>query len=917
MAAHVKAAQEQASAADGMAAAAAARLPERGRRLYRLLVSELYGSRLLEHAARLTLFVRAGAAAAGGIAGGGQTAISQNVVSNIVREAMCSLAGAYYRSAGATLGIPGTPDSRPDVPPPPWGPCAQYLALVDVVSALVAAGFGGGEDGKGAYGMPPEMAAPPQARSGQPGNASQPDPSAGREWDTFDLLLSMVEVQLDWPGQLQRGAGGGGAGNGDVGGDGGGARGGWSFLVGPRATHSLCMRVADLAIASGQDATATSGRQPGRGRGRLPADCAWHVAMRALVAARGLLLGPLSRRPGAAVDSPLLPVKYWEAVVRVLRMEAAPANVDEDLMATRAAFGQRLLHMMELPDMAATASLAPDAQPSGNVATAFSSGLVAGLERCSRFFGRSADRADMEMVCGVLLTGLATHPKGIHQLLAFGPPQQVAPLVATIGKLLHLCVDEAEAAVGAAEPASQASQAAAERAFAARLRIALQHSESGRGHVQRVLLAADSDEAAGVAACRRLVILASNIGQALTSLLSEPRVAALTSEGPAAVRPQLRQLLSFTVQRWLPALLRAALLAPHLPGYGSFMYNVALGSLDVWEVFMIAAAYPPRLASVRSAAEPLCFTATASASAGACTGSAANAAPGEAKLAAAADEAAAEGWRRWLRSGGGSPVPVLGMLLANMRHVNWCCGDVNMFCCCLAAAAFVEPEALRAELRAVAADAAAAPGEGGGGGGSEGAAGGSPSGPGSDAAGKVYTCGSGDRPSATATASASAPAARAQRTDGLPYPDDAWFHWTRNQLDAFLGPDVVSGGPELWDEVLRAEAALSGLAVGDGCHTTATTALAGGAGRGALCWAGALLSPAEAGAGLPTACANPRCTNLAGDSDADLATLGGGLRRCGGCGAVRYCSVDCQRAHWRAGHSAECGGGARRGRGGG
>ena len=30
-----------------------------------------------------------------------------------------------------------------------------------------------------------------------------------------------------------------------------------------------------------------------------------------------------------------------------------------------------------------------------------------------------------------------------------------------------------------------------------------------------------------------------------------------------------------------------------------------------------------------------------------------------------------------------------------------------------------------------------------------------------------------------------------------------------------------------------------------------------------------------------------------------------GLKRCSGCGAVRYCSAKCSKAHWRA-HKAEC-----------
>ncbi|GLC43621.1 hypothetical protein PLESTM_001496700 [Pleodorina starrii] len=51
-------------------------------------------------------------------------------------------------------------------------------------------------------------------------------------------------------------------------------------------------------------------------------------------------------------------------------------------------------------------------------------------------------------------------------------------------------------------------------------------------------------------------------------------------------------------------------------------------------------------------------------------------------------------------------------------------------------------------------------------------------------------------------------------------------------------------------------------------------------------------------------CANPTCLNLEGDSEAGLR-----LAACGRCGAAWYCCRDCQTAHWRAGHRAECGGG--------
>ncbi|KAG2497745.1 hypothetical protein HYH03_004478 [Edaphochlamys debaryana] len=57
---------------------------------------------------------------------------------------------------------------------------------------------------------------------------------------------------------------------------------------------------------------------------------------------------------------------------------------------------------------------------------------------------------------------------------------------------------------------------------------------------------------------------------------------------------------------------------------------------------------------------------------------------------------------------------------------------------------------------------------------------------------------------------------------------------------------------------------------------------------------------AEAAALLP-ACANPACASLEGDSEADVR-----LQQCGRCRRVSYCCRECQTAHWKAGHKAEC-----------
>jgi len=58
----------------------------------------------------------------------------------------------------------------------------------------------------------------------------------------------------------------------------------------------------------------------------------------------------------------------------------------------------------------------------------------------------------------------------------------------------------------------------------------------------------------------------------------------------------------------------------------------------------------------------------------------------------------------------------------------------------------------------------------------------------------------------------------------------------------------------------------------------------------------------------PSASAAPspdRCTHC-GAWAADLAREDRKLLKCSRCKRVRYCGRECQRAHWRAGHKAEC-----------
>ncbi len=62
------------------------------------------------------------------------------------------------------------------------------------------------------------------------------------------------------------------------------------------------------------------------------------------------------------------------------------------------------------------------------------------------------------------------------------------------------------------------------------------------------------------------------------------------------------------------------------------------------------------------------------------------------------------------------------------------------------------------------------------------------------------------------------------------------------------------------------------------------------------------LPPSRQGA-LPRlrVCGNPCCSNFGEKCEGALP-----FKQCGGCRAVRYCGADCQRAHWREVHKAEC-----------
>jgi hypothetical protein len=85
-----------------------------------------------------------------------------------------------------------------------------------------------------------------------------------------------------------------------------------------------------------------------------------------------------------------------------------------------------------------------------------------------------------------------------------------------------------------------------------------------------------------------------------------------------------------------------------------------------------------------------------------------------------------------------------------------------------------------------------------------------------------------------------------------------------------------------------------------GVDTAAATQLQGAAPH-------APAAPAAAAASSPRPPQQPRTCAVCGKPQSRQQKL----QRCAGCHSVRYCSTDCQRAHWRE-HRKDCAGGAGR-----
>ncbi|PNH02215.1 hypothetical protein TSOC_011830 [Tetrabaena socialis] len=178
-------------------------------------------------------------------------------------------------------------------------------------------------------------------------------------------------------------------------------------------------------------------------------------------------------------------------------------------------------------------------------------------------------------------------------------------------------------------------------------------------------------------------------------------------------------------------------------------------------------------------------------------------------------------------------------------------------------------------------------------------------------------CDSEDAPSLAQTAEAALPVlAAALACMAATFPSEVAAAVRRGSLTPPNGPQTLRAQQQLSRAGLAAVWSIGESLAGQGPRAADPTydwregtLVTGGGGEGGASSSssgalGAALLAAEAQpAGWPAlrACCNPGCVELAGPSEAELP-----LRVCGGCGVARYCSGQCQKAHWAQGHRRTC-----------
>jgi hypothetical protein len=119
---------------------------------------------------------------------------------------------------------------------------------------------------------------------------------------------------------------------------------------------------------------------------------------------------------------------------------------------------------------------------------------------------------------------------------------------------------------------------------------------------------------------------------------------------------------------------------------------------------------------------------------------------------------------------------------------------------------------------------------------------------------------------------------------------------------------MAGGGVDVGLAVAVEDGTVSGVEAGAAAESGRVKPAEGAAAStAAAAAAGVAAAPAPAPASGPSTAAGVAAV-LAGKHCAQCLRSDKGVKYklCSGCEAVRYCSKECQRAHWKAGHMREC-----------